>query len=205
MSDFKHQTGYQQLSELQQEIIQARRDAEVVHDEQKMSTVYEHLSHQITEMLAGSNPVLLPVMMGGLYLCGQLMQRLDFPLEIDYLHATRYRDRLNGDDLHWPVRPSDKIAGRTVLIIDDILDQGVTLAGIIENVKNAGAKDVYSAVLTRKLCQRKQDVDVSFSGVDVPDRYVFGCGMDYKGYWRNLNQIYAVVESRHAAQAIVEK
>lgn len=195
MPDFRHQTGYQQLSEFQQEIIRVRHEAELVHDAQAMQDVFDSLAKQISASLADRNPVLLPVMMGGLYLCGQLMQRLDFPLEVDYLHASRYRDSLEGDQLVWPVRPSNKIAGRSVLIIDDILDQGVTLAGIIESVKLAGAVELESVVMTRKLCERQQDVEVEFIGVDVPDRYVFGCGMDYKGYWRNLPEIYAVTDN----------
>lgn len=195
MPDFRHQTGYQQLSEFQQEIIRVRHEAELVHDAQAMQDVFDSLAKQISASLADRNPVLLPVMMGGLYLCGQLMQRLDFPLEVDYLHASRYRDSLEGDQLVWPVRPSNKIAGRAVLIIDDILDQGVTLAGIIESVESAGAAELESVVMTRKLCQRQQDVEVEFIGVDVPDRYVFGCGMDYKGYWRNLPGIYAVTDN----------
>ena len=183
------------MSEFQQEIIRVRHEAELVHDAQAMQDVFDSLAQQISASLADRNPVLLPVMMGGLYLCGQLMQRLDFPLEVDYLHASRYRDSLEGDRLVWPVRPSNKIAGRAVLIIDDILDQGVTLAGIIESVESAGAAELESVVMTRKLCQRQQDVEVEFIGVDVPDRYVFGCGMDYKGYWRNLPGIYAVTDN----------
>jgi len=182
------------MTEFTEELKQVRKSAELIHDEDVMEAAYTQIAEQISETLSDSRPLLLPVMMGGLYLCGQLMSRLDFPLEIDYLHATRYRDRLQGDDIHWLVEPSNKVAGRTVLLIDDILDQGITLSSITEYVKKAGALDVFSAVLSCKECSREEDVDVSFKGVDVPDRYVFGCGMDYKGYWRNLPAIYAVAE-----------
>lgn len=180
------------MSDFFEEIVEVRKTAELIHDEDAMQEIYDALAEQISESLSDSRPLLLPVMLGGLYLCGQLMSRLDFPLEIDYLHATRYRDKLQGDDLYWPVSPSDKISGRTVLLIDDILDQGVTLSGIIENLKMSGAVDIQSVVLCSKQCSRPLEVDVTFKGVNVPDRYVFGCGMDYKGYWRNLPQIYAV-------------
>ena len=183
------------MSAFHQELVQVRTTAELIHDEDAMAASFDLLAGQISESLADSRPLLLPVMMGGLYLCGQLMSRLDFPLEMDYLHATRYRDKLHGDDLHWRVGPSDKVAGRTVLIIDDILDQGITLNGIIDYMQKAGAAEVQSAVLSSKCCDRIQEVDVTYRGVDVPDRYVFGCGMDYKGYWRNLPRIYAVAES----------
>ncbi len=178
-------------SDLYREILQVREQAELIHDEATMMSCYRDLAENISENLADRNPLLLPVMMGGMYLAGQLLQRLDFPLELDYLHATRYRDKLLGNELHWPVLPTAKVAGRTVLIIDDILDQGMTLAGIINKLQQAGAVDVQSAVLTTKKCTRPVGIGATYSGVDVPDKYVFGCGMDYRGYWRNLPQIYA--------------
>lgn len=182
------------MTEFSEELKRVRKSSVLIHSEEVMQQTYTQMAAQITENLSNRQPLLLPVMMGGLYLCGQLMSRLDFPLELDYLHATRYRDKLQGDDLQWRVAPSEKIAGRAVLLIDDILDQGITLSRIAEQVKKAGAAEVYSAVLTIKQCSRAEDVDVSFSGIDVPDRYVFGCGMDYKAYWRNLPAIYAVAE-----------
>jgi len=183
------------MSDFFQEILHVRDAAELIHDEATMMSSYQQLAENISENLADRNPLLLPVMMGGLYLAGQLIPRLDFPLELDYLHATRYRDTLQGNELNWPVPPPAKVADRTVLIIDDILDQGITLAGIIEKLQKAGAAEVLSVVLTTKKCPRVLDVGVTYSGVDVPDRYVFGCGMDYRGYWRNLPQIYAVADS----------
>jgi hypoxanthine phosphoribosyltransferase len=182
------------MTVLSEDLIQLRKTSDLIHDEDAMQAAYTSIAEQVTDTLVDSRPLLLPIMMGGMYLCGQLMSRLDFPLELDYLHATRFRDKLEGDDLYWPLEPSKKIAGRTVLLIDDILDQGITLSGITERVKQAGAAEVLSAVLTCKQCSREHDVDVTFKGVDVPDRYVFGCGMDYKGYWRNLPEIYAVAE-----------
>lgn len=183
------------MTEILREITEVRKKADLIYDEAEMAACYDRLAEEITESLGDSRPLLLPVMMGGIYLCGQLMQRLDFPLEIDYLHATRYRDKLQGNELHWLVEPSMKVAGRTVLVIDDILDQGLTLSGVIENLQQAGAAEVNSVVLTVKQCPREKDIDVTYRGVDLPDRYVFGCGMDYKGYWRNLPQIYAVADS----------
>ncbi|MFW2439094.1 MAG: hypoxanthine-guanine phosphoribosyltransferase [Arenicellales bacterium] len=183
------------MSEFLREIAEVRENAELIYDEIAMAACYDYLSEEITENLIDSRPLLLPVMMGGIYLCGQLMQRLDFPLELDYLHATRYRNKLQGDELKWLVPPSGKVVDRTVLVIDDILDQGITIAGVIGNLKKAGAAEVQSVVLTTKKCARDLDVDVTYSGVDVPDKYVFGCGMDYRGYWRNLRQIFAVADS----------
>ncbi|MEA1890800.1 MAG: hypoxanthine-guanine phosphoribosyltransferase [Pseudomonadota bacterium] len=183
------------MSAFTEELKQIRKNAVLIHDEATMMNSYHQLAENISENMADSNPLLVPVMMGGVYLCGQLMQRLDFPLELGYLHATRYRNKLQGDELKWLVPPSAMVADRTVLIVDDILDQGITLAGIIDKLKQAGAAEVQSAVLTTKICPRAVDVGVTYSGVDVPDKYVFGCGMDYRGYWRNLPEIYAVAGS----------
>lgn len=180
---------------LDREIIQVRQHARQLYDEAAMNAVYDRLAEEISRVLSDKNPILLPVLTGGIYFCGQLMQRLNFALELDYLHATRYRENTTGSQLHWQARPSNKITGRTVLVIDDILDQGITLHQVLAELRNAGVADLYSAVLTRKQCAREREVEVDFVGVDVPDRYVFGCGMDYHGYWRNLPAIYAVADS----------
>lgn len=183
------------MSEFLREITEVRETASLLYDEAAMVECYDRLAEEISECLGDRQPLLLPVMIGGIYLCGQLMQRLDFPLEVDYLHATRYRDRLQGDNLHWLVPPTAKVKNRTVLVIDDILDQGITLHGVIESLREAGASEVQSVVLTVKQCSRIRETEVTYRGVDVADRYVFGCGMDYKGFWRNLPQIYAVADS----------
>lgn len=117
------------------------------------------------------------------------------PLRVDYLHATRYRGETSGADLQWRVEPVINLAGHDVLIIDDILDEGYTLDAIIDFCRLRQAASVSAAVLVRKQHQRGVKPSVSYIGLDVPDRYVFGAGMDYKGYWRNAEGIFAVPES----------
>ena len=115
--------------------------------------------------------------------------------ELDYIHVTRYQNQTAGNKLDWLVYPQTSIKDRTVLIIDDILDQGITLSAIVEYCKNQGAKEVVSAVLVHKKHDRyKSDVDCDYVGLEVEDRYVFGYGMDYKGKLRHLDAIYAVAE-----------
>ena len=133
------------------------------------------------------------VMTGGLILAGRLLPKLIFPLQVDYLHATRYRGDTSGGELHWIAHPSFPLKDRTVLVMDDILDEGLTLQSILQACRNEGAKDVFSAVLVKKLHDRCIDnVIADFVGLEVEDRYVFGCGMDYHNYHRNLPGIYAV-------------
>lgn len=175
-------------------IEQVRRDAELLYDAQQVEAAINGMAASITEQLQDSNPVLMPVMLGGLYLGGMLLPKLNFALQVDYLHATRYRNELHGHDLEWKVAPDTNLSGRNVLIIDDILDDGVTLSEVVSAVESCGAEEVLTAVLVVKNRERTVDTKIDFSGLTVPDRYVFGCGMDYRGYWRNLPGIYAVAD-----------
>ena len=159
-----------------------------------VSGAIDRMANEITEQLKGSNPVLLCIMNGGLIFTGQLLTRLLFPLEVDYVHATRYGHETTGAQLHWTVRPQLDLKGRTVLLLDDILDEGVTLAAIAGYCRQQGAADVFMAVLVEKLHLRKvtPGMRADFTGIEAGDRFLFGYGLDYKGYWRNAPGIYAV-------------
>ena len=175
-----------------------RRQSDLLYSGAEISAVYDRLAGEIQSQLGQSEPVVLAVLTGGLIPAGQLLPRLDFLLELDYLHATRYQGGTRGGGLRWITRPSLPLAGRTLLIVDDILDQGLTLAAIQAYCREQGANEVYTAVLVeKKLAQRPVEVQAEFVGVEVEDRYVFGCGMDYHGYHRNLPGIYAVTDAAH--------
>lgn len=154
------------------------------------------MASDITAKLADSDPLLVCIMTGGVVPFGKLLPRLSFPLQIDYVHATRYGNQLRGGDLQWRVGPSQSPRGRSVLLIDDILDEGATLAGIEARYRAEGARVVHKAVLVVKKRKRTHDVSIEFRGLEVPDRYVFGYGMDYKGYLRNAPGIYAEAEAK---------
>lgn len=176
------------------EIIRAREEADCLADAAAVDAALDRMAGEITAQLAGSNPVVYVVMNGGMILAGRILPRLPFPLEVSYLHATRYGHALKGAHLDWRVRPTQDLRGRTVLVLDDILDEGHTLHAILEYLRAEGAREVRSAVLTHKVHDRKAyaGMRADFTGLDVADRFVFGCGMDYKGYWRNAPGIYAV-------------
>lgn len=169
-------------------------EADLLVGEPEVSAAIVRMATEITAQLKDSNPVVLCIMNGGLIFSGQLLTRLVFPLEVDYLHATRYGHETTGAHLHWTVRPQLDLKGRTVLLLDDILDEGVTLAAIVEYCRQQGAEKVLMAVLVEKLHLRKvtPGMHADFSGVEVGDRFLFGYGLDYKGYWRNAPGIYAV-------------
>jgi hypoxanthine phosphoribosyltransferase len=171
----------------------ARMRAEVVHDAEAVEAAISEMGQEITRELADSEPVVLAVLLGGLIPTARLLEHLRFPYQLDYLHATRYRGTTEGGKLHWLVEARTSVAGRTVLVIDDILDEGVTLKAIQEHLEAAGAAKVYTAVLAVKDHGRRvAGVSVDFEGLVVPDRYVFGCGMDYMEYHRGLPEILAL-------------
>jgi len=152
------------------------------------------MAEEITAQLKEADPILICVMNGGLIFSGQLLTRLAFPLEVDYIHATRYGHETEGSGLNWIVKPQLELQGRTVLLLDDILDEGVTLAAIAAYCQQQGAATVLMAVLVEKLHLRKvtPGMRADFTGIEVGDRFLFGYGLDYKGYWRNAPGIYAV-------------
>jgi hypoxanthine phosphoribosyltransferase len=149
----------------------------------------------ITGKLSGKDPLVLCVLNGALIPTGHLLTRLNFTLRHDYIHATRYRGGTSGAELEWIGRPSTTLKDEIVLVIDDILDQGVTLSAIVDACKEAGAKAVYSAVLVEKRHDKGNGFKADFIGLMVEDRYVFGYGMDYMGYHRNASGIFAVAEN----------
>lgn len=173
---------------------QVMDDAQCLYSEHDVEQALDRLAAQITDVLADSNPLVLCVMNGGIILTGRLAPRLNFPLQMDYIHATRYREQLQGSDLQWRVTPATKLAGRTVLVLDDIFDEGETLAGIKCWCEGEGAAAVYTAVLVDKQHDRKTASlkKADFTALTAEDKYLFGYGMDYKGYWRNAPGIYAV-------------
>ncbi len=177
-----------------EEIKRAREEADCLADAATVEAALDRMAAEISARLADANPLVYAVMNGGLILAGRILPRLPFPLEVAYLHATRYGHAIQGTLLDWRVRPTQDLRGRTVLVLDDILDEGHTLKAIIEHLKEEGAAEVLSAVLVHKLHERKAapGMRADFTGLDIADRFLFGCGMDYMGYWRNAPGIYAV-------------
>lgn len=164
--------------------------AECLVTPEAMDAALERMAGEIAVRLAGTDPLVLCVATGGIVAAGKILPRLRFQLRLDYVHATRYQGSTRGGELDWRYRPSDAIRGEQVLVIDDILDEGITLDAIVRACREDGAVGVHTAVLVEKLRSHRCEAD--FVGVRVPDRYVYGCGLDYKGYFRNAPGIFAV-------------
>lgn len=169
--------------------------ADCLIDEAEIGAAYDRMAADITRDLAELDPVVMCVMLGGLQATAELGKRLTFPFELDYLHATRYRGETAGGELVWKVSPGLRLADRHVLIVDDIIDEGHTLAAILDSIRGQGAASVRTAMLLLKDHDRRAPgLSADYVGCTVADRYVFGSGMDYKGYFRQLPGVWAIGE-----------
>ncbi len=167
--------------------------ATCLYSKNEVDAALDRMSTAISYRLAHTNPVFLCVVVGGIVALGNLLPRLDFPLEVDYVHATRYQKTTSGKELTWKAYPETSLKGRTVVVVDDILDRGVTLAAIVEYCQQQGAAEVLSAVLVDKDARVPEGLpSADFAGLQIEDHFVFGFGMDYKGYLRNAPGIYMV-------------
>lgn len=174
------------------EIQQVQEKSQLLHTERQVEAALDVMAQQINNVLADKNPLVLCVMNGGIVVAGKLLTRLHIPLTIDAINATRYQNKTVGQTIEWVLKPSASLKDRTVLIVDDILDEGVTLAAIRDYCFEQGVTAFYSAVLVNKLLDQPKPIVADFIGLNVENHYLFGYGMDYKGYLRNAAGIYAV-------------
>lgn len=168
--------------------------ADLICSAEEVRDSVSRLARELNAAMRGRNPLVVSVMGGAVVFTGQLLPQLDFPLDFDYVHATRYGDATSGGQLKWVVEPRTAVAGRTVLLLDDILDEGITLAAIRDHLLEAGAGECVTAVFADKDIGRDKPLHADYVGLTLPNRYVFGFGMDVSGAWRNLPAIYAVRE-----------
>ena len=167
-------------------------NADIIFSEQEVQTAVLRMAQDINAAMADMHPLVLSVMGGAVVFTGQLLPMLTFPLDFDYVHVSRYGNNQQGGELKWKVAPQENVRGRVVLVVDDILDEGETLNAVKERVMALGATQFYSAIFADKLKGKIKPIKADFVGLQVPDRFVFGYGMDIHGAWRNLPAIYAV-------------
>lgn len=174
-----------------QEIKNVQDNAVCLVSREQLDAALEQMAQAITVKLADTNPLILCVINGGIIVTGHLLPRLDFPLTLDSVRASRYGHNTAGSHLHWLYQPSADMQNRTVLIVDDILDEGITLEAIVEWCRDQGANQVYTAVLLDKNIGREKPIQADFVGLEIENHYLYGFGLDYKTYLRNANGIYA--------------
>jgi hypoxanthine phosphoribosyltransferase len=173
------------------EIKHIQATADLLYSEKEVEAALDKMAEQINVLLADRNPLLLCVLNGGIVIAGKLITRLSIPLTIDAINASRYQNQTSGSSIEWVLKPGTPLKDRTVLIIDDILDEGITLSAIHQYCLEQGATSVYSVVLVNKILDHEKPVTADFIGLETENRYLFGYGMDYKGYLRNAAGIYA--------------
>ncbi len=174
------------------------RTAELIHSAAAVDAAIARVAAEMTAKLKDQYPLVLSVMGGAVVFTGRVLPLLNFPLDFDYIHASRYGAATSGGQVEWKVGPKGNVSGRVVLVLDDILDIGDTMLAIRERVLGLGAQAFYCAVLTDKKKAMAKPICADFVGLQLPDRYVFGCGMDAYGAWRNLPAIYALREDGKA-------
>lgn len=167
-------------------------NSDLVSGAGEVQAAIARLAGEIQARLGEQYPLVLVVMGGAVVFAGQLLPLLRMPLDLDYIHATRYGAATRGGGLDWKVAPPPGVRGRAVLVLDDILDGGQTMAAIRARLLQLGASSFHCAVLVEKILQKRKPVTADFVGIRIPDRFVFGCGMDAKGFWRNLPEIRAM-------------
>ncbi|CAM8358683.1 Hpt Hypoxanthine-guanine phosphoribosyltransferase [Candidatus Methylopumilus universalis] len=168
------------------------RKSSVIYSEIEIKTVIKNIADQVNQTIKTDDLYVLCVMNGALIFTGQLLPRLEKNIQYSYIHATRYAASLTGGPIHWLVKPPIDIEGKTVLILDDILDEGITLREIAATCLAMKAKAIYTAVLFDKEIAKEKSYFPNFIGLKVPNRFVFGYGLDCKGLGRNLPHLYAL-------------
>lgn len=175
------------------EIEHVRRTARELCTAEEVREALDRMAMHIASDLARKRPVVVAIMHGGAFAAVHLCARFDFAHEFDYVHVGRYGAGLSGGDLTWIVRPKATYRGRVILLVEDVVDKGLTLAAVQAEMGRIGAAELRTAVLVRKAGDsdgRRPKVD--YVGLEAGPDYLFGCGMDYKGYWRNLPSLFVV-------------
>jgi hypoxanthine phosphoribosyltransferase len=167
-------------------------NSDLVSGAAEVQAAIARLAAEIQARLGDRYPLVLVVMGGAVVFAGQLLPQLRMPLDLDYIHASRYGAATKGGGIGWRVAPPAGVRGRAVLVLDDILDGGQTMAAIRDRLLELGANSFHCAVLVEKILKTSKPIVADFVGLKIPDRFVFGCGMDAKGFWRNLPEIRAM-------------
>lgn len=165
---------------------------DLIHSPGAVRSAIARQARELRPLLRDDFPVALILMQGAIYYAAWLTLALEIPLELDYVHVSRYADRRHARELVWQRLPSADLDGRSVLVLDDIFDEGATLAAVREACLRAGARKLCTAVMTRKRHARARAAPPDSVALEVPDRFIVGCGLDDAGRWRNLRALYAV-------------
>jgi hypoxanthine phosphoribosyltransferase len=149
---------------------------------------------QVSEKILKKEIVVLCVMNGGMIFCAHLLPLLNFPLQFDVLQVSRYGDKDVGSVLRWIKVPTVELLNKHILIVDDLIDEGVSLTEVFNYCDSKSPASIKVAVLLSKETTRRvvETIIPNYIGLSIPDKFIFGFGIDYKNYHRNLLDIYTV-------------
>lgn len=165
--------------------------AELIYPQSVVEAAITRVAGDLSRAVAERNPVIVTVLDGGIVFCGKLLVHLNFPLQLDSVSVGRYRGETQGSEINWRLKPKTPLRDRIVVLVDDVLDEGHTLAELRRFCVHEGAEAVLIAVLIDKKLPRPKPCGADFIGLEADDRYLFGYGMDYRNYLRNAAGIYA--------------
>lgn len=167
----------------------------VIVSQQLLEVSFQKVAAEITQKHIKDNPIAVCVMNGALFITSEIVKRLSFPLQVDYIHASRYGNKYTGANiLNWVKTPNINPQGRTVILFDDILDGGLTLSEVKRYYEDRGSLNVLTTVMLDKKAPRDKGglLKADYYGIEVENKFLFGFGLDYHGYMRNVPEIRAV-------------
>ena len=165
--------------------------SEVVLSEQDIKDIVARMGKEITADYKDKNPLVVAVLKGAVVFTADIMRAIDCPIAIDFMAVSSYGDGVKSSGVVRIVKDLDtKIEGRDVLIVEDILDSGLTLSYLIRMLEARGAKSVnVAAFLVKDVAGKKPAVHPHYVGSHVPDEFIVGYGLDYAERYRNLPYI----------------
>ena len=172
-------------------------DSEVLYTSDEIKVVISNIADTINEYFKDikDSVTILPVMKVAIPFAGYLIPQLSFNTNIEYIHVTRYHQNIGKKNCRWIYKPNKSaVKDKVILVIDDILDEGITLLNIKDELKSMGARSIMTAVLFNKKINKKKSTGANFVGLEVPNKYVYGFGLDFKGCGRNLPYLYSFNE-----------
>jgi hypoxanthine phosphoribosyltransferase len=180
---------------VREELNKVKNTASCLYSHEDIQIAISRMADAINATMSDKNPVVLCVINGGIVTAGHLLTQLTFDLMLDSILVSRYQNSTSGtSEISWLYTPKTQIRDRHVLIVDDILDEGITLKAIKDWCYEQGVKSVSCAVLLDKVLDKSKPVTADYIGLTVDNQYLYGFGLDYKSYLRNINGIFACKE-----------
>ncbi len=166
----------------------------------KIDDKVAELAAQINHDYKDKTPVFLPVLNGSFMFAADLLKEVKIPCRVSFVKTSSYSGTMSTGQLKTLIGHDESLFNQNILIVEDIVDSGLTLEKIIEELRGLGAKSVEAISLLRKKPAREKKIDVKYVGFDLEDEFVLGYGLDYDGLGRNYRDIYKATTSIEEAK-----